>query len=297
LVRGLLENSSLTSLDLYLNFLNADGASMLLSALSHVPNLNSLSLEDNGINNTEKLSLQLSKNTTLTHLNLGANKLGHLGATLLCQALETNTSLTSLDLHQCLIGVEKGFPISFTPMFESLTKNHTLKHLNLMDNPFNEGLVQPLASFLQHTTSLTSLILRNCNISAKGVLTLLKALKTNTSIISFRFLFKNLDQYKFPNPIDASSTLIELLQTNSTDLSFLEQKQILDALKQNTSLKELDLFGHEELLTYVNLLFQNRTSNSLWNKYLIKDSTPIKLYQKIYRLDQVKLNFLDNNNS
>ena len=85
-----------------------------------------------------------SADACLTHLDLSGNPLESEGATLLGQTLSNNDSLISLSLRLCMIGDEGG-----AELFESLSRNTSLNHINLSANRLGSSSVETLLKVLE----------------------------------------------------------------------------------------------------------------------------------------------------
>jgi Leucine-rich repeat (LRR) protein len=108
----------------------------------------------------------LSKNTTLTTLDLSDNNIGDEG----CNYLSKNTTLTTLDLSDNNIGDEG---------CKHLSKNTTLTTLNLSNNNIGDDG----CDYLSENTTLTTLKLCSNNIEDEGC----KYLSKNTTLTTLYF--------------------------------------------------------------------------------------------------------------
>jgi len=205
LARGLQRNHSLVYLDLGMN-LGSDSVALALTqaleskcALSHLnlsqcfhciveqkciihfkcemPSFDS----DNviGPSGASALARALQSNCTLTYLDLTFNRISPSGAAALGEALKSNCTLTHLYLMDNEIG-ESGAE----SLGEALQSNHTLTHLNLQCNRIGDSGAQAFAKALQSTgIQLTHLDLGYNVIGAVGVVALAEALQFNCSLL------------------------------------------------------------------------------------------------------------------
>ncbi|KAF9425123.1 hypothetical protein BGZ76_003407, partial [Entomortierella beljakovae] len=146
----------------------------------------------------------LKTNTTLTSLNLRNNVIGNEGALTLSKALKTSTVLTCLNLMNNLIGKEGALALS-----EALKTNTTLTDLYLGYNSIEKKGALALSEALKTNTVLTNLNLRYNLIGEGGALALSDALKTNTALT-------NLDLRNNLIRNEGAHALSEALRTNST---------------------------------------------------------------------------------
>jgi Ran GTPase-activating protein (RanGAP) involved in mRNA processing and transport len=155
--KALSTNTTLTSLNVSLNHIGAEGA----KALSTNTTLTSLNVECNQIG--DEGAKALSTNTTLTSLNVSLNQIGDEGV----KALSTNPHLTSLSIDRNNIGDEGA---------KALSTNTHLTSLNVGRNEIgDEG-----AKALSMNPHLTSLNVSGNEIGAEGA----KAFSTNPHLTS-----------------------------------------------------------------------------------------------------------------
>lgn len=104
LVAGLVDNKTITRLDLSQNSIGAGGAAQLARLLGAASVIVDLSLADNSIDvaGARHLAAALASNTSLQCLNLRLNgALGDEGAAAIIDALASGHRLTSLNLSHC----------------------------------------------------------------------------------------------------------------------------------------------------------------------------------------------------
>jgi hypothetical protein len=137
----------------------------------------------------------LQTNTTLTSLDLENNDIGAAGATALATALQTNTTLTSLDLANNNIGAAGA-----TALATALQTNTTLTSLNLDGNYIGASGATALAMALQTNVILTSLNLVNNRIGDAAAVALLSARPSCTV---------HLDRNHFDNAQDCCTQMLQ----------------------------------------------------------------------------------------
>ena len=187
------------------------------------------------------LATTLETNTTLTNLNLSGNNLGPSGAESLATALKTNTSLSNLNFSGNNLG-----PAGAESLATALKTNTILTNLDFSGNNVGPAGAESLATALKTNTSLTNLNLRRNNLGPAGAECLAKALEKNTILTNLNLSFNDL------GPADAES-LATALKTNTslTNLNFSVNnlgpagaESLATALKTNTILTNLDLSGN-----------------------------------------------------
>ena len=184
------------------------------------------------------LGSALETNTTLTDLDLFRNKLDPASAESLAAALKTNATLRNLKLFDNNLG--SAGAESFATALET---NTTLTYLSLSSNKLGSAGAESLAKALKTNTTLTCLSLPENNLGPAGAASLATALKTNTTLKHLNLPGNNL------GPAGAAS-LATALKTN-TSLTFLDlthnnlgpagAESLATALKTNTTLVDLDL--------------------------------------------------------
>ncbi|XP_067042145.1 NLR family CARD domain-containing protein 3-like [Acropora muricata] len=240
LAQGLRANTSLSFLNLSENPIRDKGASSLAQALRVNTSLSSLGLRDNciGMEGASSLAQGLRVNTFLSSLNLSQNSIGDEGTNSLAQALRVNTSLSSLVLSWNSISNEGANSVA-----QTLTANTSLSSLDLSCNSIGDEGAHALAQALKVNASLSSLDLSANTISYKGVNSLVQALKVNTSL-TFLDLSRN------SSGCEEANSLIEVIRVktslSSLDLAdysvgYEEENSLAPALRVNTSLFSLDL--------------------------------------------------------
>ena len=188
----------------------------------------------------QQLADSLINNKTIYDLLFYGSAWGDDSARILASYLKRSESLSSLTLDFCDIG-----DAGATALAEVLRTNTTLNCLDLCRNPGigNPG-VMSLCEALKVNTTLSSLNLSGTGISDAGVLSLVEVLKTNTSSLTSLLL----------SDIEIScqsiKSIAEVLRVNSTlkKLKFKGNKVgvggaklIAESLKVNTTLKLLSL--------------------------------------------------------
>ncbi|XP_019359323.1 PREDICTED: leucine-rich repeat-containing protein 45 isoform X3 [Gavialis gangeticus] len=133
LLPGLCSNTTVKSLDLKGNNLQAVGAEALGKLLQQNKSIQNLVLEWNSLGVWEEgfsLFCQgLSTNRSLQRLDLRNNQINHEGAGELAAALKSNSSLQELDLRWNNVGLLGG-----RALLNCLHSNRTLRHLELAGN-------------------------------------------------------------------------------------------------------------------------------------------------------------------
>ena len=203
LAEGLINNNSLTTLDLTNSRLSCDGACALVESLSHssltslnlsndyiydigaqalaeslpYSSLTSLKLSDNGISDIGVQALAESlPHSSLTSLNLACNSISDIGVQALAESLP-NSSLTSLNLACNNIS-----GIGASTLARSLPSTK-LKLLKLAGNKISCSGAQALGEGLVNNSSLITLNLRRNGILDDGACALAKGLQKNNCLM------------------------------------------------------------------------------------------------------------------
>ncbi|MDB5840669.1 MAG: protein NLRC3-like [Herminiimonas sp.] len=129
----------------------------------------------------EPLATALGKNTVLTDLGLGNNKLGVAGAPAFSPLLKENRTLKKLRLQENNLGTA-GIG-NFTA---GLRDNQTLKKLYLEKNNITDTGATVIAEELKENGTLTVLRLSHNNIGDEGAVEIASAVSKNTSLTELR---------------------------------------------------------------------------------------------------------------
>jgi chromosome segregation ATPase len=120
--------------------------------------LESLSLEWNSVgsfaNGLQELSLALSLNTSLTHLDLRNNNVGEEGGACLARALRSNRTLRSLDLRWNELGNTGG--LAFKELMQS-GSSVTCKDIRLAGNKMSDSIMNDIDNLLKRMSSTAAL--------------------------------------------------------------------------------------------------------------------------------------------
>ncbi|KAB0403228.1 hypothetical protein E2I00_015698, partial [Balaenoptera physalus] len=189
LAHALCTNSTLKSLDLTANLLHDQGAQaiaaadLLGSALGHAVMCVCLpSLQWNFIQAgaAKALGQALQLNTSLTSLDSGSmfslqeNAIGDEGASAVASALKANTALTALYLQVASIGAPGAQALG-----EALAVNRTLEILDLRGNAIGVAGAKALANALKVNSSLRRLNLQENSLGMDGAICVATALSGN----------------------------------------------------------------------------------------------------------------------
>ena len=179
IIQGLSNNSTFQSIDLSHIKIDCERAAAL-SQLLHGTTLQKLSLSNSklGDNEATEISQNLKQNCTLKHLSLsGKNTISHNGTLDLARALQQNSALQELILHDVHIGDNATEAIA-----QALLRNSTLQTLQLSCNEISDDGVKALAKALKHNSSLQILDLGANDFSTDGAVALARALYHNSSL-------------------------------------------------------------------------------------------------------------------
>ena len=210
------------------------------------------------------LATTLETNTTLTNLNLSGNNVGPSGAESLATALKTNTSLSNLNFSGNNLG-----PAGAESLATALKTNTTLTNLNMSVNNLGPGGAESLATVLKTNTTLTNLDLSGNNLGPADAESLATALQKNKTLTNLNLSVNNL------GPAGAES-LAKALKTNTTlrnlglmrnNLGSAGAESLATALETNTSLTHLGLadnsLGPADAVSLTTALKTNTTLTNL----------------------------------
>ena len=184
------------------------------------------------------LSKVLSVNSSLTHLDLSDCIIDHSETASLFQGLAVNSSLTNLGLSTNSIGDSGAASLS-----QVLEVNSSLTNLDLSKNSIGNSGAASLSQALAVNSSLTNLVLRNNSIGDSGAASLFQALAVNSSLTNLDLSYNRIGGF-------GAASLFQALAVNSSltnlDLSYnriggFGAASLFQALAVNSSLTNLYL--------------------------------------------------------
>ena len=303
------------------------GVITMSTGFKNISSLKVLDLNDNNIPEeaADELSATIRANNSLEELWLGGNHLGS-STVMIVNALMQVTTLKVLNLNDNQNRSEELAPaltsiISHNKSMESLLlsdnnlnddgvikiaqslcKHNTLKVINLQSNNITEKAAEALASIISSNTGLEELYLGNNTIQL-GIITMSTALKNISSL-------KVLDLYSNNIPEEAADELSAAIKANNSleKLSLggnhlgSSTVMVVNALKQFTTLKELDLIDNqnrsEELApALTSIISHNKCMESLLlSGNNLNDDGIIKIAQSLCKHNKLKMINLRSNN-
>jgi Ran GTPase-activating protein (RanGAP) involved in mRNA processing and transport len=240
--KGLVENFSLTALELRRQEIGKDGALSLGQALSHNRYLRYLGLGRNKLLNDGCISIMegLRQNQTLEFLDLEWNEIRDEGAVAIGEMLRFNNSLQSFVLERNKIKTRGALAIA-----EALKHNQKLRNLNIGYNKVTTAGAIAFAEALKVNEILITLNLYANEIRKEGGIALAEALQVNPSLQSL-----NLQSNRIT---DAVVNLCDVLKENNTVRELNLQNTLLDedicqrmsdGLLTNQSLMSINFAGN-----------------------------------------------------
>ena len=175
LSKGLIDNTTLISLNLEHCKLKDEGANCIFASLIDNKILTHLDISSNEICDSEVMCKLLKVNKTLTHLNIGENDQCNFNA--IIKVLESNTTLTHLDLRNNNLKCDKMNIICYL-----LKVNTTITHLNLSRNKIDTEGAKDIIEMLKNNTTLLELKLDNNKLKFYQVKNITKAAKKNKTL-------------------------------------------------------------------------------------------------------------------
>ena len=216
----------------------------LCELLKSSHSLQELDIRSNNLSSESVASIitGLSHNSSLTTLYILNSHFSMANVDSLASVLKDHSkcTLTWLDLQDCHISSEGAVELAAV-----LSKNTTLKHLDLSHNPIGEHVegATAVAKMLVENKTLTKLYLQDCHISSEGAVELAAALCKNSTL-------KRLDLDHNPIGVEGASSMSDMLQHNtSLEVLYLRDDsvgeegvhQLINSLKHDQTLRELGL--------------------------------------------------------
>eukprot|EP00054_Salpingoeca_dolichothecata_P018874 m.116582 g.116582 ORF g.116582 m.116582 type:complete len:373 (+) comp23048_c0_seq3:39-1157(+) len=238
------QNTNLQVLDFTMNSVQDTGAEALADCLSHNKALKKLilyktSISDDGI---QALATTLVEaNDTLTYLDVGSNRFGENGLSILALVLATSSTLESLSLRNNDIRAAEAEELAEAMMANS---NSALKTLDLRANKLLDRGARHMARALSHDNChLRCLDLQRNMITGQGCGALAEALETNTDLCSI-----NLDDNKL---------IEEDVQTLQIISAHVQSNLLAELQKEESEPKTADA-GSQTTLNSVDVAVQSR---------------------------------------
>jgi Ran GTPase-activating protein (RanGAP) involved in mRNA processing and transport len=249
-LQALARRPTLTKLGLHCRRLDQTEARLLRLALCSTPRLQTLVLVKCTLGSADlaELAPELYSNTSIKVLDISDNGLDDLqSAKILQDILRLNKTMTALDVSQNKFGLTAG---AVECIAEGMSENSTLLKLNLSNCHLGDGGLSTLAQSLgSRDTTLQKLSLARNSITHMGVGVLLETMEQNSYHITDLDLGHNRVRNEgasilaraLANDVLRNLTHLSLPNCGIGDDGFIT---LVSALKQNTSLLQLDLRYH-----------------------------------------------------
>ena len=190
------------------------------------------------------LAQALHTNCVLTHLDLGCNDIRDEIAVALSKALESNTTLSYLNLSNDPDWCEQISPSGASALARALLKNSTLKCLVLGSNFIRDSGARAFADALQKNSSLTQLDVSENDIGDLGTEAICKALQSNhvmTHLILSSNTIVDSGVEALARALQSPATQLSCLDLAGCNITSLGVETLAGALQTNRSLTHLDL--------------------------------------------------------
>ncbi|TMW62383.1 hypothetical protein Poli38472_009876 [Pythium oligandrum] len=169
--------------------LDATALTALLETLANDATIQTLDLRAVGLTPTLTVALAdfLETNSTLTEVNLSTNAIGTHGARCLATSLLKNTTLQRILMDGCALTSE-----AMEPWRANFQQATSIRHVSLKDNQIDDAAAETLTAL---AASLESLDLRKNDLGVDGIKQLARAVQSNTQLQTLR--------------LDGNATLLE----------------------------------------------------------------------------------------
>lgn len=222
IAKSLRSNCSLTYLDVHGNIFGDSSAAALGEALRSNCTLNHLYLNSSAISSrlgiegsrfgnlaaaAFKRALQ-SRDTKVTHLDLGNTSMTSSCAKILAEALQSNTTLARLDLSSN--GIDPGGAAAIA---NALKSNQTLTHLQLRENQIGDAGAARFSHCLLSNCTLVYLDLIRNGIKCSGAAAIAQALKSNETLTHLQLGWNDLGDtgaMEFADTLQCNKALVFL---------------------------------------------------------------------------------------
>nr|XP_055060194.1 NACHT, LRR and PYD domains-containing protein 3-like isoform X4 [Misgurnus anguillicaudatus] len=191
-------------------------------------------------------SVLTSKSSCLRDLNLSHNNLRDSGVKLICDGLKNpNCKLETLWLRDCGVTDE-----GCAALASALKSNTHLRDLDLSVNNLRDSGVKLLSDGLKNPNcKLEKLKLDECGVTDEGCAALASALISNSHLrdldLSVNYNLRDSGVKRLCDGLKNPNCKLEKLKLNQCDVTDEGCAALASALRSNTHLRELDLFGND----------------------------------------------------
>ncbi|XP_063162870.1 leucine-rich repeat-containing protein 34 [Candoia aspera] len=272
----LMNNVSVTGLDLRYNLLTDAGAVHIAAFLQDNRTLRYLNLmfNDIGTLGAEFIAKAMHRNETLWYLRMTGNKIENKGAMYFAAMIQVNNTIQKLDFGDCDLGTQSVIalatvlnqnesvkalnlnrPILYSEAEETtihiaamLKVNSTLVELHLCKHEMKNFGVERLCDALYENTSLRYLDLSCNKISRDGVKFLGQLLKLNSTLEILDLNFNRIEDDGALYLSDALSThnrTLQALAVTRNNISGVGLVALSDAMKTNPVLSYIYIWGNK----------------------------------------------------
>ena len=246
----LMNNSTLTELNLSSNKITDEEVVRLAEAIKVNTTLQSLDISHNTISDDGMSSISdcLKINNTLCKLNLSSNKISDKGAERLTEAIQINTTLQSLDISHNTISDDGLSSISDC--------NSTLCKLNLSNNKITDEGAKRLAEAIKVNKTLRELNISKNWISNEGVMRIMEACTINRTLHKLVCTHNNLSKSGLAviNEYIRKENAVQIFEASWNSLCSKDNQLAFNTTFELLDIKELSDYGNskEEELKHVN---------------------------------------------
>ena len=259
-------NTTVTELNIGGCSMSDEGADSLARALAVNRSLQELQISNSKIsdNGIASIATALQTNTTITNfwicycsmsdegaeslaralaviksLHISGNQIGDIGTGYIATALQTNSTMTILDICLCSISDEGAESLA-----KALAINRSLEDLNIGNNKIGDNGISSIATALQRNITLTKLNISFCNISDDGAKSLARALAVNRSLQTLYVSYNDISDNGIAHIATALRTnnTLESLMIGGRSTTDEGALSLAAALTANTSMEYLRLY-------------------------------------------------------
>nr|XP_014351344.1 PREDICTED: ribonuclease inhibitor-like [Latimeria chalumnae] len=184
----------------------------------------------------EALSSFLSRNQSLIELNLDNNPIKDAGMRLICNV--SNNQLQKLSSNNCYLT-----SICCEVLSSFLSRNQSLTELNLSNNPIRDAGMSLICNVKNN--QIQKLSLNSCSLTSGCCEALCSFLKQNQSLRDLDLSFNKIEDLGMSEICKADNNQLQKLSLNSCSLTSGCCEALCSFLKQNQSLRELDLASNK----------------------------------------------------
>ena len=234
-----------TELDISNNKIGDNGIAHIATALQTNTTMTRLcismcSMSDEGAESLGR-ALAANRSNAMQELYISGNKIGDNGVASIATALQTNTTMTILDISECSMSDEGAESLARALI---ANRSNAMQKLYISGNKIGDNGVTSIATALQTNTTMTVLGISACNMSEEGAESLARALAISRSLQVLLMHYNDISDNGIAHIATALQTnnTLKTLAIGGETITDEGALSLAAALTANSSMKVLTLY-------------------------------------------------------